>query len=334
MEARDAAGIAPADEREIAAFVAGVPPAWKPHELFAEIEGDRAPDTVRDGGAEVSQAMTVAPKREGSDQGVEVSLATTVLPKRAGNGGGLAPANDVSQRATVPPMREVAAPERVASAVHEPPEDPIDRPPMSPASWWLRGRGRRVRSGRPGRRLSGAQRPAISRGGQPFDFVHGRSGGDRSGSGGRRGRQPRTCGVPGERPPSFRPVAIGLHEAERRGILGADVLFGSHIDRPRRAPFGAFGGASIAPGSTSVFLLQLFRHGAGCHTRAHQRLDQRWLHPVGHVRIDGRAVGDSPAVRVAVPPGPHNVSVKSDAGEQTRGVTVKVGEESKVRFVF
>lgn len=59
-----------------------------------------------------------------------------------------------------------------------------------------------------------------------------------------------------------------------------------------------------------------------------------WSTPWGRVRIDGRPVGDSPAVRVVVPPGPHTVTVKSDAGEQSKGVTVKVGEESKVRFVF
>jgi hypothetical protein len=35
-----------------------------------------------------------------------------------------------------------------------------------------------------------------------------------------------------------------------------------------------------------------------------------------------------------VSPGSHSVSVKSDAGEQARGVMVKAGEESKVRFVF
>lgn len=59
-----------------------------------------------------------------------------------------------------------------------------------------------------------------------------------------------------------------------------------------------------------------------------------WSTPWGRVRIDGRPVGDSPVVRVVVPPGPHTVTVKSDAGEQSKGVVVKVGEESRVRFVF
>ena len=59
-----------------------------------------------------------------------------------------------------------------------------------------------------------------------------------------------------------------------------------------------------------------------------------WSTPWGHVRIDGRDVGDSPAVRISATPGPHTVSVKTEAGEQGRGVTVKAGEEAKVRFVF
>jgi len=59
-----------------------------------------------------------------------------------------------------------------------------------------------------------------------------------------------------------------------------------------------------------------------------------WSTPWGRVRVDGRDVGDSPAIRIAAPPGPHTVSVKSEAGEQARGVAVKAGEEAKVRFVF
>jgi hypothetical protein len=45
-------------------------------------------------------------------------------------------------------------------------------------------------------------------------------------------------------------------------------------------------------------------------------------------------VGDSPAVRIVVPPGPHVVGVRSDTGEQSRSVVVVAGEDARVRFVF
>ncbi|MEZ4307676.1 MAG: PEGA domain-containing protein [Polyangiaceae bacterium] len=59
-----------------------------------------------------------------------------------------------------------------------------------------------------------------------------------------------------------------------------------------------------------------------------------WSTPWGKVRVDGRIVGDSPAARIPLPPGPHLVTVKNEAGEQSRTVTIRPGEESRVRFVF
>jgi serine/threonine-protein kinase len=425
VEARDAAGIPIADEREIAALVASrVPPPWQPHELFAEIDVEAAWSAAPPAD-ELSQAATVAPKRENGAAAIELSQAATVAPKRE-NG---ATAIDVSQVATVAPTRDrnapavgdasaeaTVAPRRAAGAPvvespseppgvapqreaiverpipantadqpdsalarshhhlearaisppargealtpagppataelpgQQPPDDPIDRPPMSRTPWWVRGAvlvaavglvaaAGLVRSAvrspaendAPGQAsvapsgqiapeaTAALQEPGLSTSAPSAHPAGARSAGAaRASSGAAVG--PSALPSPGfsSSPLASSPLASSPLASSPLPSSATLPAASAADSRPSAAPPTATSAADTPPVSTTGWI-------------------SVWSTPWGHVRIDGREVGDSPAVRIAVSPGSHSVSVKSDAGEQARGVMVKAGEESKVRFVF
>lgn len=59
-----------------------------------------------------------------------------------------------------------------------------------------------------------------------------------------------------------------------------------------------------------------------------------WSSVWGHVELDGRAVGDSPLVKLPTTPGHHALRVVTDHGEQSRGIDIAPDEDRRERFVF
>ncbi len=421
VEARDEAGIAAADEREIASLVGSrVPPPWKPHELFAEIEAGsgRGSGGAEPVAAEVSEAATVAPRRELSeavtvaprretvavepatgDEPTEAPLreraaALVELPRSApaavgamvgvptngpavGGGNGWGPNEcvpavaegmvGVPTNARAPQVAERALLSREAPGAAEPmPEIPMARSP-----WWARAlvvlgavlllfvvllARRTVRAPSPSGEAASAA-AALSgeaprrRGDEapvpggtpaaPPDPSSATSGTPLAAS---AGSVPPAGGIPGvgaASPGSATagsatpgPVTPGFATPgfATPGFATPGLATSGSAMPAASASATSTGGAAPAPASGTA-------QGASNATSSAAPAAVNgwisvWSTPWGHVRIDGRDVGDSPAVRISATPGPHTVSVKTEAGEQGRGVTVKAGEEAKVRFVF
>ena len=461
VEARDEAGIAAADEREIASLVGSrVPPPWKPHELFAEIEAGSGRGSGGAGGggaepvaAEVSEAATVAPRRELSeavtvaprretvavepatgDEPTEAPLreraaALVELPRSAPVAVGAmvgvptnvpavaegmlgvptnvpavvegmvgVPTNvpavvegmvgvPTNGPATVEPMvgvpTNLLAPQVADRALlsREAPgaAEPMPEIPMARSPWWARAlvvlgavlllfvvllARRTVRAPSPSGEAASAA--AALSGKAPR-----RRGDEAPVPGGTPAAPPdpssATSGTPlaasaGSVPPAGGIPGIGAASpgsATAGSATPGPVTPGPVTPGPVTPGFATPGfatpgfatpglatsGSAMPAASASATSTggaapaSATAQGASNATSSAAPAAVNgwisvWSTPWGHVRIDGRDVGDSPAVRISATPGPHTVSVKTEAGEQGRGVTVKAGEEAKVRFVF
>ena len=413
VEARDEAGIAAADEREIASLVGSrVPPPWKPHELFAEIEAGsgRGSGGAEPVAAEVSEAATVAPRRELSeavtvaprretvavepatgDEPTEAPLreraaALVELPRSAPAAVGAmvgVPTNGpaavegmvgvptnvpavaegmlgVPTNARAPQVAERALLSREAPGAAEPmPEIPMARSP-----WWARAlvvlgavlllfvvllARRTVRAPSPSGEAASAA--AALSGKAPR-----RRGDEAPVPGGTPAAPPdpssATSGTPlaasaGSVPPAGGIPGIGAASpgSATAGSATPGPVTPGFATPGFATPGLATSGSAMPAASASATSTGGAAPASGTAQGASNATSSAapaavngwisvWSTPWGHVRIDGRDVGDSPAVRISATPGPHTVSVKTEAGEQGRGVTVKAGEEAKVRFVF
>ncbi len=376
VEARDEAGIPAADEREIAELVeARVPPAWKPHELFAEIAGEAAPELNAAGEAgpgpadDLSQAATVAPKREPpavpqrekapATVGIpttvaELTPATVGIPTTVAE---LTPAmigipTNVAEPtpATVGiPTNDQAPPGvdrtlTVRDAAGSIPE-PMPEIPMSKPSGWTRALvafgavaalGVAFLATRNDGAPSPADGPASAAAALSAEAIP-RRGEEVNGPG---VRSPAPPALDAPEAPTTRPGAGGS-ASPVSAVPGAAPSLSAAAASPSGSASSSSGSLSTTSSSaapTAVPSLATEGASASAATTAAAAPTNGWISvwstPWGHVRIDGREVGDSPAVRISASPGPHSVSVKTESGEQGRGVTVKPGEESKVRFVF
>ncbi len=418
VEARDEAGIAAADEREIASLVGSrVPPPWKPHELFAEIEAGSGRGSGGAGGggaepvaAEVSEAATVAPRRELSEavtvaprrETVAVEPATGDEPTEAPLRERAAPLVELPRSAPVAVGAMVGVPTNVPAVAEgmlgvptngpavaegllgvptnalapqvaerallsrEAPgaAEPMPEIPMARSPWWARAlvvlgavlllfvvllARRTVRAPSPSGEAASAA--AALSGEAPR-----RRGDEAPVPGGTPAAPPdpssATSGTPlaasaGSVPPAGGIPGVGAASpgSATAGSATPGLATPGPVTPGLATPGLATSGSAMPAASASATSTGGAAPASGTAQGASNATSSAapaavngwisvWSTPWGHVRIDGRDVGDSPAVRISATPGPHTVSVKTEAGEQGRGVTVKAGEEAKVRFVF
>ncbi|MFO0588474.1 MAG: protein kinase [Polyangiaceae bacterium] len=303
VTARDDAGIPSADEHEIAALVrARVPPPWRPHELFAEIEGDPSarPETSEGD----HEAPTVAPKREATGED-----DATVAPKRDAEG--VSENRDTVARRDLAPLPETAI------------DIPLVKAPRWPryvlvAAMMLFVLGLLARRRFHARAPAEADAPVASAA---------------SGEPGPLRAQPSSGTEAPAAPSSATPIpraTIARSTSTAPAPLPSTSASIPGAAASATVALSASASTAIAPSASAPSSVM---SGVVAEAPSSGWISV-WSTPWGHVRIDGRAVGDSPVARVPAPPGSHTVTVKTDAGEQSRGVSVKPGEEAKVRFVF
>lgn len=360
--ARDEASIPDAEDPEIGAFARRcVPPPWTPEQLFAEIQGSRPPAEAAAYG-EISQAVTVAPRRE-SPPGEGIQTATvaprresppaddsqtaTVAPRPA------PPANDLSQPVSAgpPAERSGVSPTAAPGPISPPPPEPSPRG-KAPVWWWgvslallaavtvigLRTPWR-PRGAAPGSGPTTAVQLAASAavGDVPTSGVAPPPGANALPPADPTVAPSAAPETPIQRSASANVGAQALTVSESAGAAPPSAAAPA-TSAASRATATASAAPSLTPTVGAVPPVTPTESAAPSAPAVAAAPVTGWISvwstPWGRVRIDGRAVGDSPAVRIVVPPGPHMVTVKSDTGEQSKSVSVKVGEESKVRFVF